>query len=104
MEESMAERFLGPTGSPRRRRFLGVPILLVVLVGLFMVAGAQAVHDEGLIQLDGDALTSTVPTYGGTEDWDLICKAHLSTNTPPGECVKNPSFTLPGGSTSATAS
>ncbi len=41
----MATRILGPRGSKKRRRFLFVPILLVAFAALFMVAGAQAVHN-----------------------------------------------------------
>ena len=100
----MAKKILGPTGSTRRRRWLGVPTLLVMLVALFWIAGAQAVHDEGLIQLDGDALTSTVPSYGGADDWDLICKAHLTTNNPAGECEASSGFAFPAGSSSADES
>src|ERR671922_243567 len=49
----MATRVLGPTGSRRRRRFLLAPVLMVVLAAIFMVAGAQAVHDDNLFELGG---------------------------------------------------
>jgi hypothetical protein len=51
----MTTRILGPTRSRRRRRFLLAPILLVAVVGLFWIAGAQAVHDNGFFQLDRNA-------------------------------------------------
>jgi hypothetical protein len=47
----MATRFLGPTGSRRRRRFLVAPLFLLTLVALFGVTGAQAVHDDNLFEL-----------------------------------------------------
>src|SRR5262245_50498330 len=95
----MTERILGPEGSKRRRRFWLVPVLVAALATVFWVTGAQAVHDIGVFQLDGDAQTAGSPQPPG-EDWDLICKAHLSTNAPPGNtCVKNPNYTLPNGNT-----
>ena len=53
----MTERLIGETGSKKRRRFLFVPIVLVACMALFVVAGAQAVHDE-TFQLDGDTVTA----------------------------------------------
>jgi hypothetical protein len=85
----MTERILGPTGSAKRRRFLIVPILAVMLVGALWIAGAQAVHDDGLFELDRNAVS--VADDGAPfglndgEDWDKICPA----STPPGDasCV-----------------
>ena len=54
----MAKRMMGPKGSTRRRRFLFVPLLLAACIALFVVAGAQAVHDTTLFQLDGNALST----------------------------------------------
>ena len=76
----MTERILGPTGSPRRRRWLGVPIVLVFAVAMFWIAGAQAVHDVGVFQLDGDAQEATGDT-SQADDWDVICKANSATCT-----------------------
>ena len=72
----MATRVLGPKGSKKRRRFLFVPILLVMCTALFYVSGALGVHDENVFQLDGNALTSAQSTPNALEDWDLICKAN----------------------------
>ena len=60
----MTERVIGPTGSPRRRWTLLLPIVAVIALGLFYIAGAQAVHDDAdaLIQLDRDGFTATNPT------------------------------------------
>jgi hypothetical protein len=71
----MATRILGPTGSKRRHRFLFVPILLVACAALFYIGGAQAVHDTGRFQLDGDAATgtNTAGTPAATDDWDKVC-------------------------------
>jgi hypothetical protein len=65
----MAERILGPTDSRRRRRFLLVPMLLVALAALFVVAGAQAVHDTGAFELDGNATNGAA----AGDDWDNVC-------------------------------
>src|SRR4051812_25704096 len=65
----MTERILGPTGSKRRRRFLWVPIAAAVSVALFMITGAQAVHDIGLFELDRNAVTTS------TNDWDHVFSA-----------------------------
>ena len=73
----MSERILGPQGSKRRRRFLWVPMLLVACVALFVVSGAQAVHDLSF-QLDGD-ITAGAPTHIGTGtqsvDWASLFNA-----------------------------
>ena len=89
----MAERILGPQGSQRRRRFLWVPMLLVAFTALFVIAGAQAVHNTKFFQLDGDAQALTKPAgvvSNGVEDWDNICAAHLGVpapdNTPGAMC------------------
>jgi hypothetical protein len=80
----MTQRLLGPTGGRRRRRLLIVPILLVALGALLLVSAAQAVHDQ-TFQLDGDVLSSTQTTVGGTTqtiDWDSIFTAS-GTNVDP---------------------
>src|SRR5215213_7591082 len=69
----MAGRIMGPTGSVRRRRWLGVPIAMVMLVALFWIAGAQAVHDDGYLQLDRNAFTSdTIGAPYTGHDWDQV--------------------------------
>jgi hypothetical protein len=72
----MARRILGPTGSRRRKRFLLVPILLVAVSALFYIGGAQAVHDYGVFQLDGNALTSVQSNPAANDDWDRVCYEH----------------------------
>src|SRR5215217_6027443 len=80
----MAKRMMGPKGSTRRRRFLFVPILLAACTALFVVAGAQAVHDTGSFELDGNATTAT------SHDWDQVCfqatgsSANCGTSTAAG--------------------
>lgn len=64
----MATRILGPTGSRRRRRFLVVPVLLVMTVGLMFIGTAAAVHDEAF-ELDGN-ITKGSPVGGPEVDWD----------------------------------
>src|SRR2546422_6519465 len=69
-------RMIGPTGSRRRRRFLLVPILCTAALALFWIAGAQAVHDLGVFQLDGDASSATQPPPPypqAVDDWDKVC-------------------------------
>ena len=80
----MTERLLGPTGSRKRRRFLLVPLCLVVLVGLLVVGGAQAVHDEDF-QLDGDVDATTTTNIGGelqAVDWSSLFNADGSNKSP----------------------
>ena len=94
----MAARIIGPTGSRRRRRFLLGPVLAVVLAALYLTTGAQAVHDIGVFQLDGNASTADNPAPTALEDWDLICKAHPTT------CAFAPGYTQPAGTTISTPS
>jgi hypothetical protein len=78
----MAEKVLGSQGSKRRKRFLWVPMLVIAAVALFLIASAQAVHDTGVFQLDGDA-TSTLNTTGApaaTDDWDRVCHQVVGTD------------------------
>jgi hypothetical protein len=70
----MTERVLGPTGSRRRSRTLLVPIFLIALIGLFVIAGAQAVNQTGAFELDGNAVSANAPTpVGPADDWDRVC-------------------------------
>ena len=48
-------------------------MLATALVALFAIAGAQAVHDDGIFQLDGNAQASADPNGFGGQDWDQIC-------------------------------
>jgi hypothetical protein len=94
-------------GSGSRRKWLSAaPLAAVTLsVPLLFVTNAGAVHDTGLFQLDGNAQTSVQSTPSALEDWDLICKAHLfNASTDPVGCHVSPGYTLPAGSTIATAS
>jgi len=80
----MTERLLGPTGSRKRRRFLLVPLCLVVLVGLLVVGGAQAVHDEDF-QLDGDVDATTTTNIGGelqAVDWSSLFNSDGTNKSP----------------------
>ena len=63
----MTQRVLGPTGSPRRRWSLLVGLTIAISLGLFYVAGAQAVHSEtpDLFELEGDATADLVSTKVG---------------------------------------
>jgi hypothetical protein len=71
----MAEKVLGPQGSKRRKRFLWIPALLVACLALFVVAGAQAVHDLQF-QLDGDTTSTAYSPPAGLSspsyDWNDI--------------------------------
>ncbi len=70
----MAERILGPEGSKRRRRFLWVPTLMAACAALFFIAGAQAVHETGAFELDGNAVSANAPApFGPADDWDRVC-------------------------------
>ncbi len=81
----MSERILGAQGSPRRRRFLWVPMLLIAAVALFAIGSAQAVH-ELKFQLDGD-LTNTAysaPVGFPTPAFDWNDVFSVSTDTTAG--------------------
>src|SRR6266516_3454817 len=87
----MATRVLGPTGSKRRRRFLFVPILLVACTARFVIGGEQAVHEDGVFQLDGNAQKTVdsstgSPSFPAGEDADNICKtfAVIDATNPAG--------------------
>src|SRR4051794_2151603 len=69
----MTQKILGPEGSKRRKRFWLVPMLMMALAAIVWVTSAQAVHDTGRFQLDGDALSSTLGTPTATDDWDKVC-------------------------------
>jgi len=86
----MTQRILGPTGSPKRKRFLLVPVLLVMLAAVFWIAGAQAVHDDTFFQLDRNAFTSdtsNAATPPGVHDWDQVYDA--ATYGSPGTTIKS---------------
>src|SRR5262249_25925114 len=54
------------------------PILLIACTALLYIAGAQAVHDTGTFELDGNAVATT------THDWDQVC--FQVTNNVGGNC------------------
>ena len=74
----MAERVLGKRGSPRRRHLLILPILVTATVALFLITGAQAVHDDNLFELGpaqganilGDGIAANGPDWADIFDAD----------------------------------
>jgi hypothetical protein len=95
-----------PRATGRRRWLSAAPLVAVTLaLPLLFVTNAGAVHDTGIFQLDGNAQTSVQSNPPASEDWDLICKANLfNATTNPTGCHVAPGYTLPTGSTIATAS
>src|SRR5215210_4994184 len=86
----MTARLIGETGSRKRRRFLFLPMVLVVCTALFYIAGAQAVHDDGFFQLDRNAFTSDLSnaaTPPGVHDWDQVFDS--ATYGSPGTTIKS---------------
>jgi len=85
----MTERVLGPTGSPRRRWTLLLPLVAAIAVGLFQIAGAGAVHELSTFELDGNA--TTTGGAGLDDDWDRVCHQVTITDdsggTIPDECA-----------------
>src|SRR5262245_16894962 len=85
----MTERVLGPTGSPRRRWTLLLPLALVALVAAFYIPSATAVHDftDG-VQLDGNALNTCPPApdtgfcTSSQSDWESFFDVSGGTTTP----------------------
>ena len=86
----MATKILGPTGSRRRRRFLVVPVLLVACAAFMWIGGAQAVHDNGSFELDGNAVNGAA----AGDDWDNVC--HQVTGT---DCSTTSDTSANGGAT-----
>lgn len=78
----MTERVLGPTGSPRRRRTLLLPLVAAIALGLFYITGAQAVHDfgglgdGGVFELDNNATDDPTqagpPPVNAGDDWATL--------------------------------
>ena len=80
----MTERLIGETGSRKRRRFLILPVVMVSFIALFVIAGAQAVHDEGVFELEGNAVAGNTGVGTGSDpsnpqsqppggdDWDAV--------------------------------
>src|SRR5262245_4965193 len=68
-------RIFGSAGSPKRRGLVLVPLLVAAALSLLVITGAQAVHDTGAFQLDGNAQTSDLgtPPSNGADDWDRVC-------------------------------
>src|SRR6266545_6704530 len=51
----------------RQSRFVLAPVLVAMVFTLFSPYGAQAVHDAGVFELDGNATSTT------SDDWDKVC-------------------------------
>ena len=68
-------RSTGATGIRRIRRSLVLPLVAAMVLTLLIPYAAQAVHDTGIFQLDGDAQTSmnTAGTPTALDDWDKVC-------------------------------
>ena len=68
-------RVTGATGIRHVRRFLVLPLVAGMVLTLLVPYAAQAVHDTGIFQLDGDAQTSTntAGTPAAIDDWDKVC-------------------------------
>jgi hypothetical protein len=66
-------RIIGPPRS-RRRHWTFLSCLVAALtVGVFFISGAQAVHDLGVFQLDGNASSTAQSTPTASDDWDKVC-------------------------------
>ena len=76
----------------RGRRYLSALAAASLVVGTLVIATTvQAVHDEGVFQMDGNAVTDSTTTnppnnpgttYGGTHDWDQVYQDRNSTTYP----------------------
>jgi hypothetical protein len=86
-------RILGSTGTRRRRRYQLTAIFSgTMLLALFAALPAQAVHDVGAFQLEGNAVTDPSPPAG--DDWDHVCHQVLG-----GDCTTSSNTTAFGGAT-----
>jgi len=75
----MADRLFGKARGQKRNRWLLLVMLAIACIALFVVTGAQAVHDENVFELDGNAITNTSEptnpqshTCTGCDDWDHV--------------------------------
>jgi len=71
----------------RNRSRLLVIATVIGLVGLYFIPAAQAVHDTGRFQLDGDAASGTNTTGitpSATDDWDKVCHQFAPSGTACG--------------------
>src|SRR2546428_2607807 len=71
-------RASGATGIRLLSRILVLPLVAAMVLTLLVPYDAQAVHDTGKFQLDGNALTSLqppLPAPQNSEDWDMVCPA-----------------------------
>ncbi|MFL5798027.1 MAG: hypothetical protein ACJ77A_08850 [Actinomycetota bacterium] len=76
-------RILGPAGRGRRRTLFGA-FLAISLLAVFVAPNAFAVHDYGVFQLDGNALTSLNSTPPANDDWDRVCHQASPSDCPAG--------------------
>src|SRR6266508_2322726 len=81
-------RIFGFTGSRRRRRYqLAAIFSVTVLLAGFAALPAQAVHDEGVFELEGNAVNDPGPG----DDWDNVCHQVTITEdtggTIPDQCA-----------------
>src|SRR3954463_11216349 len=84
-----------------RSRRLAALVAAVVMTASVGVAAVQAVHNAGVLQMDGNAQTSVQSTPPASEDWDLICKANPVTATRADGCTFV-AGNSPAGTTTAT--
>jgi hypothetical protein len=85
----MARKVIGPTGSRRRRWLFLCTSAVAIAMAVLVIPSAFAVHDEGVFQLDGNALVSlgSVPAMpSATEDADNICSkwSNVDATNPKG--------------------
>jgi len=74
-------RIVGRRGTPHRRWFLLTTLLAAAAaVTVFAVAGAQAVHDTGAFELDGNAVSTTGNAGTKPDDWDRVCHQVLNSD------------------------
>jgi hypothetical protein len=76
---SVPEMRAAPGTGTRRRRWLLGPLAVLGAVAALMalgVAPAQAVHDTGAFELDGNAVNGSAPG----DDWDNVCHQVLGTD------------------------
>lgn len=76
----------GRAGRSHRRRVASgaVALVLAASFGLVSTPAAQAVHDAGAMQLDGNAQTAVQSTPNAPDDWDRVCfEAQFNVTTNP---------------------
>src|SRR5437870_4154429 len=81
----MGKKILGPEGSRRRYRWRLLSLVGVLALALFVINGAQAVHDLGLFELDTTTVANPTPPPATNPIGDANVKDQGKTGSQGGD-------------------